>query len=281
MASNFTSLDLPPLPEYTLKPLPPLISGIPDTFLALACPVISYWVVSLFFHIIDVYDLFPQYRLHTPQELLKRNHATRWDVFRDVILQQVIQTVMGIAFAYFDPEPVHGKEDYDVAVWAQRIRLAQRGIPSILGLIGVNSAELAHQLGEKSSVIAGVLAGGRYPQLLRMLELNGELVLAPTFAHWEMALAKFIYWIGIPAVQLFAAVVILDSWQYFLHRAMHMNHYLYSKFCFATPLRIKHSLIQHKLPSIHVITDFMFLTPTAPSIIIHSKDFFSIPVVPA
>jgi sphinganine C4-monooxygenase len=229
MASNFTTFDLPPLPTYTLKPLPPLLPFISDTHLALALPIIAYWSVSLFFHIIDTYDLFPQYRLHTPAELLKRNHASRWDVLRDVILQHIIQTVTGLLLAYMDPEPTFGKEDYNVTVWAQRIRVLQRGIPVMFSLLGVNSGDLGKKLGGSSSMLAGALAGGRYPQLNQAVVFGGEVVLAPAFANWEIQVAKFIYWIAIPTLQFLAAITILDSWQYFLHRGMHMNHYLYSK----------------------------------------------------
>ncbi|RZM21270.1 MAG: hypothetical protein EOO88_33820, partial [Pedobacter sp.] len=40
--------------------------------------------------------------LHTPAEVLKRNHVSRWDVFQDVIVQQVLQTFFGLVLAYFE-----------------------------------------------------------------------------------------------------------------------------------------------------------------------------------
>ncbi|KAF9054326.1 sphingosine hydroxylase [Panaeolus papilionaceus] len=42
--------------------------------------------------------------------------------------------------------------------------------------------------------------------------------------------ASFVYWWGIPAVQLFFAMFIIDTWQYFLHRWMHVNKWLYKHF---------------------------------------------------
>jgi len=229
MASNITVLDLPPLPSYSLKPLPSLIPGISDTVLSLIAPIFAYWVISAFFHIIDVYDLMPQYRLHTPAELLKRNHATQWDVFRDVVIQQIIQTIFGISVSYFDPEPTFGKENYNLTVWARRIRVAQRVIPWVLGFTGLDSSELGQKLGGPTSMLAGALAGGKYPHLQQLVELNGETVLAPAFASWELQVAKFIYWAAIPTLQFLLAIFIMDSWQYFLHRGMHMNQWLYSK----------------------------------------------------
>ncbi|KAF2769359.1 C4-hydroxylase [Teratosphaeria nubilosa] len=222
--------NLPPLPSYNLQPQSPLISWCPDAYLALALPVIAYWAVSMIFHLIDEWDLFPQYRLHTPAEVLKRNHVSRWDVFRDVIIQQVIQTVVGLALTYTEAEAVTGKEQYDVAVWAQRVRLAQRAIPAVLGLAGVDAVGLAKNMGSEHAMLAGALAGGVYPELTQSINLSGHPTAAPAFAHWELMAAKAIYHIAIPALQFVLAICIVDTWQYFLHRAMHMNKWLYTTF---------------------------------------------------
>ncbi|GJC95090.1 hypothetical protein ColKHC_03916 [Colletotrichum higginsianum] len=162
MATNFTSMagDLPPLPAYTLKPYADIIPGLPDVYLRIFLPIVVYWVLSMFFHLIDVYDIWPQYRLHTPEEITKRNHVSRYEVARDVVLQQLIQICMSIFLEYIDDEQLTGSEDYDVAVWATRA----------------------------------------------------------------------IYWLVIPGLQLFAAISILDTWQYFLHRLMHVNKWMYTTF---------------------------------------------------
>jgi sphinganine C4-monooxygenase len=230
MAFNITASTtvLPPLPEYQLKPLPDLIEWLPDHLLALALPIIAYWVVSLIFHVIDTYDLFPQYRLHTPAELVTRNHASRWDVFRDVIVQQIIQTIFGLALTVFDPEPTFGKENYDVAVWAQRIRISERAIPMILGVVGLNAEGMAKNLVASYPTVAGIVAGGYYPSLQQIVTINGEALSVPAFATWEVLAAKAIYYWLIPALQFGVGTLIVDSWQYFWHRAMHMNKWLYS-----------------------------------------------------
>ena len=157
-----------------------------------------------------------------------RNHATRWDVFRDVIIQQVIETFSGIAFSYFDPEVMHGREEYDVAVWARRIRIAEKAVPGVLGLIGVNASALSKNWQMSAPILASVVAGGKYPMQTALI--NGELTLAPAFADWEMWVAKAIYYAVVPGLQLLGAMIILDTWQYFWHRAMHLNKWLYSTF---------------------------------------------------
>ncbi|KAJ9502799.1 Sphingolipid C4-hydroxylase sur2 [Exophiala xenobiotica] len=212
--ANSTLQDLPPLPSYTLTPRPSMIPGVPDVVCQLLAPVIAYWVVSGFFHILDVYDLCSQYRLHTPAEVLKRNHVTRWEVLRDVILQQIIQTTFGLAMAYFDPVETIGREQYDITVWAQRLRLAQGYIPKLLAAVGLDALALGEKLHTTYPQLSGALSGGAYT--------------TATFAPWEVSVAKFIYWIGMPMVQFTVAIFVVDTWQYFLHRAMHMNKFLYT-----------------------------------------------------
>jgi len=228
--SNASAMyDLPPLPSYTLAPVPALISFIPDFYLSLIIPIAAYWITSLFFHFIDVYDVWPQYRLHTPAEILNRNHVSRYEVARDVIIQQIIQTIVGAALGLTEPEEMMGKEDYDIARWAQRLRIAQRALPQLLGLLGLNAAAISKNVSGSHPMIAAVLAGGKYPSLdMGVDALTGATV--PTFASWEIFVAKALYWYIVPALQLGLAVFILDTWQYFLHRAMHMNKWLYTTF---------------------------------------------------
>jgi len=218
--------DLPPLPSYTLTPVKPLIPYISDFILSLILPIATYWIVSLIFHFIDTHDIWPQYRLHTPAEITQRNHVSRYEVARDVIIQQVIQVGMGAVLGLTEPEQMYGKEEYDVARWAQRLRIAQRALPQLLGLVGLNAAAISQNVSGSHPIIAAVLAGGKYPGLTG-LEATGSV---PAFATWEMVVAKAIYWYIVPVMQLFLAVVVLDTWQYFLHRAMHMNKWLYSGF---------------------------------------------------
>ncbi|PGH21443.1 hypothetical protein AJ80_03234 [Polytolypa hystricis UAMH7299] len=222
--------DLPPLPSYSLAPLPPLLSPIPDGILVLICPVVAYWVVSMFFHWIDVNDYFSQYRLHTPAEVLKRNRVTRWEVVRDVIIQQIIQTAFGFGLYFFDGTAQVGREEYDTMVWATRIRLAQRILPRILSVVGVDAVGLAGKL-SGYPILAGALSGGHYPFLIqKVVSPSGSIAFAPAFAAWELFAARAIYWYILPAVQFVLATLFVDTWQYFLHRAMHMNKWLYTTF---------------------------------------------------
>ncbi|KAG8528965.1 uncharacterized protein KY384_006654 [Bacidia gigantensis] len=223
--------ELPPLPAYTLTPRPALIPWISDKTLTVVSPIIAYWLLSGFFHWIDTKDFFPQYRLHTPAEILKRNRASRWEVFRDVIIQQVVQMLTGMLLNLTEPDDFIGKDQYDIAVWARRIRLAERAIPNVLSWIGIDAMQLGKNLGAGHPILAGALSGGHYAHLRVVSPLSSGInATIPTFAPWELLCAKTLYWLLIPAIQFTVAIIILDTWQYFLHRAMHHNKYLYTTF---------------------------------------------------
>lgn len=220
--------NLPPLPEYHLTPLPFLLPPIPDKLLSLLLPIVAYWGLSMLFHWIDTKDYFPQYRLHTPVEVSKRNRVSRWEVIRDVLIQQVVQTAVGWVLGMTEPDDFFGKEQYDVAVWARRIRVAERSIPALLATVGLDASGLAKNIGTSHPTLAGALQGGHYPSLTKMSAIRASKVGTPGFASWELMLASVIYWLLVPALQFGLAIVVVDTWQYFLHRAMHMNKWLYS-----------------------------------------------------
>lgn len=221
--------NLPPLPDYHLTPLPPLLPPIPDKLLTLLLPIVAYWGLSLFFHWIDTKDYFPQHRLHTPAEVSKRNRVSRWEVVRDVVIQQVVQTAVGWVLGMTEPDDFFGKEEYDIAVWARRLRIVQRSIPGLLASVGLDAGGLAKKLGASHPMLGGALRGGQYPSLESVGAVDSSSrVGAPGFARWELMLASAIYWVLIPALQFGLAILVVDTWQYFLHRAMHMNKWLYS-----------------------------------------------------
>lgn len=177
-------------------------------------------------------DFFPQYRLHTPAEVSKRNRVSRWEVVRDVLIQQAIQTVMGVLLGIYEPDDTFGKESYDIAVWARRIRVAQRVVPRVLSLFGVNPNGLAENLAPSYPMLSGAIRGGQYPSLNSIVDGDGQQKGVPSFAAWEVLAASAIYWYIIPVLQFGLGILIVDTWQYFLHRAMHMNKWLYSECLF-------------------------------------------------
>lgn len=267
------SSQLPPLPAYSVEPMPDLFPGlISDFWLTIIAPHVTYWTISLLFHLIDVYDVFPQYRLHTPAEISQRNLASRWQVARDVVLEQIIQMITAAVLSLTEPAQMTGMENYEVAVWATRIRLAQGVLPTMLGLLGLNAAAISKNMSASHPLLAGALAGGHYPFLTTRLDTTTSV---PTFATWELTLAKAIYWLVIPGFQYWIAVAFMDSWQYFWHRAMHVNKWMYSMFelmrllSYTVALLTRHFL---QLTGTLATTASTSRTPTALSTTTPSKD---------
>ncbi|KAK7205582.1 sphinganine hydroxylase [Myxozyma melibiosi] len=170
---NYSSAELfrsSPPPTFELHERARLVPIMEDKYLALFLTVAIYWVASCFFHLIDAYDLLPQYRIHTPAEVTSRNKVTVYEVMRDVLLQQVVQTIVGITITYFDPPDYTGMEAYEIWLLAQKL-----------------------------------------PRL-------------------PLPLVALLYSYGFSAMRIILAFFILDTWQYFLHRAMHTSRYLYRTF---------------------------------------------------
>lgn len=169
-SQKLAQLDSPIAPFALIREQPSLIEGIPDGILLLIAPIVAYWSYSLFFHVIDVFELAEYYRIHPPEEITKRNKATQAEVVRDVILQHFIQTLAGLALFHFDPKPTTGYE------------------------------------------------------VLSMWTLKQNMKFVPNF------MISILYNLVIPAVKIFTAFALIDSWQFFLHRLMHINKALYKRF---------------------------------------------------
>lgn len=118
------------LTSYTLVPRPPLLSLISDFHLSLLLPVLAYWSLSGIYHVISSYNLFQQYRLHTPAELKARNRATKSEVLYSVIFQQVIQTAWGLFLGHvvLGAQEFMGSENYDVTAWALWVQKISGGV---------------------------------------------------------------------------------------------------------------------------------------------------------
>ncbi|RCK55167.1 Sphingolipid C4-hydroxylase SUR2 [Candida viswanathii] len=172
--ANFSMVLAQPMffENITLTKQADLIEGIPDGILALIAPIVAYWGYSMFFHIIDVYELAEKYRIHPSEEEQSRNKVTLHEVIRDVLFQHVIQTVVGLAVFYFDPTPQTGGELY--AMW----NLKHNYLPSFV----------------------------------------------PDWAIY------YGYMYGFTVLKLAVAITIIDTWQFWLHRIMHVNKALYRRF---------------------------------------------------
>jgi sphinganine C4-monooxygenase len=83
-----------------------IFDDIPDTYVALAAPVLTFWLMSLMFHCLDIsnWQWLNKYRIHESEEVKSKNLATPWEVARAVIFQNVSQTVVGLVWLTKSPE---------------------------------------------------------------------------------------------------------------------------------------------------------------------------------
>ncbi|ODQ81022.1 hypothetical protein BABINDRAFT_160441 [Babjeviella inositovora NRRL Y-12698] len=168
LPANFT---LSVEPTVLATPKPDLIESIPDGILALIAPIVAYWLMSSFFYVVDCTDIWAKYRIHESEEVKSRNKATISDVLKDVIIQHVVQSVVGYGFYLQDPKPTTGHEFH--VMWRMKTAMPV-AVP------------------------------------------DAVIYLAYAYA--------------LPAAKLLGAIVIIDTWQYWLHRTMHDYKFLYRHF---------------------------------------------------
>ncbi|KAI0353278.1 sphingosine hydroxylase [Trametes cingulata] len=170
------------------NPQPTFLPWLTDRTLLLTAPVIGYWLLSGFFHILDIsgWKWLDKYRIHESSEIKARNLASRYEVIRDVLFQQFVQSLLALVFLVDTP----GGDAVDHL--SHMLHLAPR-------MAAVTRYVLGQDLG--SRLLASRGAEGLYT----------------------------LYWWAIPSAKVFLGLFIIDSWQYFMHRAMHMNTFLYKK----------------------------------------------------
>ncbi|WVQ78358.1 hypothetical protein IAT38_000443 [Cryptococcus sp. DSM 104549] len=180
-------------PPFYHTTRPNLFTSISDKHLSLLAPVLAYWIYSIFFHALDTaqFSYFEKRRIHDSPEVLARNKVTVRQVINAVILQHIVQTALGLWWLE-DDEVILRREIY-------RDHLA--------GMAGY-----APWIADAVLLVLGRRTGEQ------LLKTHGE------------AIVRWTYWWGVPAFQMFFSFFIIDTWQYFWHRAMHVNRWLYRHF---------------------------------------------------
>jgi sphinganine C4-monooxygenase len=218
-------------PPFYYSPRQRFFDDVPDHLTTVAVPIIAYWSLSLFFHSLDMsgWKWLEKYKIHDSEEVKKRNLVGRTEVVLAVIFQQVVQTLLGLMWLKEDPVVGgiihHGMTEAVVKGLQRWERLLQPVVDRVFWIVnGLGFGEVV-KWGAAGGVL-GVTSGGR------------EEVLAKA--------VYFVYWWGVPIFQFFAAMYVsltfdfsfslirpslnrffIDTWQYFLHRAMHVNKFLY------------------------------------------------------
>lgn len=183
-------------PSINLVEKPSLINGLPDGILALIAPIVVYWTVSGIFHLIDIYNIAEHHRIHPSQEMLQRNKATRSEVLREVIMQHMIQSLVGYIAYKFDGPTLTGYEDNEI--WfLQKFVLTKFGSYLNWFNLQFNIADISINF-----------------NLLHFILKYG----VPFYYNYVLSFIK-----------LFIGFFIIDTWQFVLHYTMHAHPFLYRK----------------------------------------------------
>ncbi|KAL8785678.1 MAG: hypothetical protein Q9213_003237 [Squamulea squamosa] len=216
------------LPSPDLGPRASLLPFLDDHHLPYVVPAVFYWVISFVFHYIDTRGLLSKYKLHTSAEDLTKNRASRKDVVKFALIQQVAQCSLGYLMA--DDTEQFVSPEYAIALWVQRLRY-----------VGMMIARwLPYTSHAWSWPVYALKGSGSTPQPAPWQDALGDLIgnstqassaselgLAP-FTPQELILAKAMYWILVPLFQYISAMALADTFQYFTHRAFHVNKWLYT-----------------------------------------------------
>lgn len=182
------------------------------------------------FHYIDTRGLLSKYKLHTPVEDLTKNRATRRDVIKFALIQQAAQCLLGYLTAVREPFVPH---DYSVALWAQKFHYFGTVAGEKMRYTGL---DLERILNESQGYRLGYTAAFAQDIWSSHISNSSQVVVegpeGPTvnFSAWELMAARLLYWVVVPLCQYISAMVLADTFQYFTHRAFHVNKWLYSKF---------------------------------------------------
>lgn len=150
------------------RPEPSLLPMMPDKYLSLLAPIIIYWVASGWFYLLDAFQFpfFEKYRLHEPQEITKRNRVSAKRVVVMVLVQQIVQTILGL-FVLED----------EATLFEQVFADHQNNVKA-----------LSSQISSLLLRVAGTDLG-----------ISFLHILGPSFANW-------MYWWGIPTLQMWWAL---------------------------------------------------------------------------
>ena len=123
--------------------------------------------------------------------------------------------------------------DYGVALWAQKIHYFGMVAGEAMRYTGLDlewimNESQAYGVGYTAAFAQDIWSShvSNYSQVV------GERLDGPTvnFSAWELTAARLLYWVVVPLFQYISAMVLADTFQYFTHRAFHVNRWLYSKF---------------------------------------------------
>ena len=232
-----TFIPTTPRPSCTFVPQEPFLPFLSDNVLAIILPTIVYAVAGGFFHLLDSCSLFSYWRIHPSEEDIKRNHVTRWQCLLTVIRYHLMQISIGLLMNHLagNKPTMTGDEMCRIHRAADAISYTRNLVPMALNIVGIDAGRVGIAMEGTSAGLAQVLAGDY---------LSSERTQG--FTAFELSLAKFVVSVGVPMLQFFVALAVVDTWIYFTHRLCHINKTLYRK-----PLCL--SAIHNQFHVVHIL----------------------------
>lgn len=149
-----------------------------------------------------------------------RNRVGKKEVVWWVIIQQVLQTGFAFLLSYLDGEEMTGFEQVEQYKLYLRVVGVEASLLKGLMFLGVDGLKLGKKVGSGFVELGGLLKG--------VDAVRFESTIPRSSGDWRMDIAAILYWYILPAMRLWLALFILDTWQYFMHRLMHTVPALYS-----------------------------------------------------
>lgn len=181
-----------------------LVPGMTDKVLSLVAPLVVYWAFSLFFHLLDSlnWDALERHRIHEPEEVKTKNRVTPGEVVVAVLLQQVIQTVVGFVWLVSDEEVSDPAGDLNA--WGRTVAKV---------VIGA----------------AGTRTGGEWMAKhgQRATELVYWWALPTVQMAFALCVSRSAATLRCPDPKRSDRSFVLDGWQYMMHRTAHQVTFLY------------------------------------------------------
>ncbi|KDQ20608.1 hypothetical protein BOTBODRAFT_151371 [Botryobasidium botryosum FD-172 SS1] len=175
---------------FYYSPNPTLLPFVTDKTLSIFLPIICYWVFSFFFVFLD--------RTSHPWLVARRIHESEEVKSRNlasplnVALTVLFQQALQIAVSL-----VAVKDD-DKPIWPSDHRIG-------MGLVA--------------------------PYVMKAVFLIlGRSVGTSLLSAYGKAMVYHTYWYVIPVAQYLLGIVVMDTWQYWIHRLFHVNHFLFEHF---------------------------------------------------
>lgn len=187
-------------------------------------------------------------------------------MIRFALFQQVSQCVLGYWMACDTEQFV--PHDYAVSVWAQKIRDSETLACQRMRYLGFGLTWIASKFDGYSPASTVAFTQSQLGNFSQDCQTQITADSTPS-SSLELMIAKCLYWILVPLFQYISAMVLADTFQYFTHRAFHVNRWLYSELTPDCPFMADLTKFTQQNIFTQCTMIYMCLLPTAPSTIIH------------